>query len=105
MLKSYRVVVVAHEILVSAQGPLVLGFWVWDFGDWGLGLTIIILTFSPDEIHFSNIIGPSVLTNCIQFEKLPLALEFIQSFRDSVTSDVLSTKAPQISGNCLSKSV
>ena len=35
MLKSYRVVVVgwvAHEILVSAQGPLVLGFWVWGFG-------------------------------------------------------------------------
>ena len=32
--------VVAHEILVSAQGPLVLGFWVWGFGVWGLGLTI-----------------------------------------------------------------
>ena len=30
--------VVAHEILVSAQGPLVLGFWVWGFGVWGLGL-------------------------------------------------------------------
>ena len=29
---------VAHEILVSAQGPLVLGFWVWGFGVWGLGL-------------------------------------------------------------------
>ena len=30
MLKSYRMVgwVVAHEILVSAQGPSVLGFWV-----------------------------------------------------------------------------
>ena len=26
---------VAHEILVSAQGPLVLGFWV--FGFWGFG--------------------------------------------------------------------
>ena len=40
MLKSYgwggaRVYVVAHEILVSALGPLVLGF-----GDWGQGLTI-----------------------------------------------------------------
>ena len=32
-----------HEILVSAQGPLVLGFWVWGFGVWGLGLTIIYL--------------------------------------------------------------
>ena len=30
-------VLVAHEILVSAQGPLVLGFWVWGFGVWGLG--------------------------------------------------------------------
>ena len=30
--------VVAHEILVSAQGPF-LGFWVWAFGVWGLGLT------------------------------------------------------------------
>ena len=41
MLKSYGVVVavvvgwVAHEILVPAQGPLVLGFWV--FGFLGLG--------------------------------------------------------------------
>ena len=32
--------VVAHEILVSASGPLVLGFWVWGLGVWGLGLTI-----------------------------------------------------------------
>ena len=31
---------VAHEILVSAQGPLVLDFWVWGLGVWGLGLTI-----------------------------------------------------------------
>ena len=33
--------VVAHEILVSAQGPLVLGFWVWGLGVRGLGLTKI----------------------------------------------------------------
>ena len=33
MLKSFGVVGwVAHEILVSAQGPLVLGFWVWGLG-------------------------------------------------------------------------
>ena len=32
--------VVAHEILVSAQGPLDLGFWVWALGVWGLGLTM-----------------------------------------------------------------
>ena len=31
---------VAYRILVSAQGPLVLGFWVWGLGVWGLGLTI-----------------------------------------------------------------
>ena len=30
----------AHEILVSAQGPLVLDFWV--FGVWGQGLTIMM---------------------------------------------------------------
>ena len=30
---------VAHEILVSAQGPLVLGFWLWGLRVWGLGLT------------------------------------------------------------------
>ena len=38
-------VVVAYRILVSAQGPLVLGFWV--FGTkglrvWGQGLTIVV---------------------------------------------------------------
>ena len=32
----------AHEILVSAKGPLVFGFWVWDLGLWGLGLTIFL---------------------------------------------------------------
>ena len=31
----------AHEILVSAQGPLVLGFWVWGLAVWGLGLTTL----------------------------------------------------------------
>jgi len=31
--------VVAHKILVSAQGPLVFGIWVWGLGVWGLGLT------------------------------------------------------------------
>ena len=35
------VVVVAYEILVSAQGPLVFGFWVWGLGVRGLGLTIL----------------------------------------------------------------
>ena len=34
------VVVVAHKILVSAQGPLVFGIWVWGLGVWGPGLTI-----------------------------------------------------------------
>ena len=41
MLKSYRVGwggVVAYEILVSAQGPLVLGFLVWGLRVWGQGL-------------------------------------------------------------------
>ena len=54
MLKSYvwgggGVGWVAHEILVSAQGPLVLGFWVWGFGVWGLGLTI---AFSVGTYNF-----------------------------------------------------
>ena len=35
--------VVAHEILVSAQGPLVLSFWVLGQRVWGLGLTIASL--------------------------------------------------------------
>ena len=39
MLKSYWVVVVAYRILVSAQGPLVLGFRVFELGVWGMGLT------------------------------------------------------------------
>ena len=42
MLKSYGVGcggVVAHEILVSAQGPLVLGFCGLGLWVWGLGLT------------------------------------------------------------------
>ena len=42
MLKSYGWGggLVAHEILVSAQGPLNLGFGVLEFRVWGLGLTI-----------------------------------------------------------------
>ena len=44
MLKSYRVgwwgAVVAHEILVSAQGPVVFGFGVLGLTVWGQGLTI-----------------------------------------------------------------
>ena len=36
--------VVALKILVSAQGPLVLGFGVWSLGFWGLGLTILLFT-------------------------------------------------------------
>ena len=41
--------VVAHEILVSAQGPLVLGFWVSGFlgfgaKGWGPGLDIVSLS-------------------------------------------------------------
>ena len=51
MLKSYGVGwggvgccgVVAYEIIVSAQGPLVLGFWVWGLRVWGQGLTIFFL--------------------------------------------------------------
>ena len=38
-------VVVAHKILVSAQGPLVFGIWVWGIGVWGPGLTIKNLDF------------------------------------------------------------
>ena len=34
---------VAWSNLVSAQGPLVLGFWVWGLGAWCLGLTILDL--------------------------------------------------------------
>ena len=65
MLKSYRVgwggvVVVAYEILVSAQGPLVLGFWVLGLRVWGQGLTINALKdtyqngFSPPSPLLSN---------------------------------------------------
>ena len=38
-----RVYVVAHEILVSAQGPLVLGLGLKGLGPkvWGQGLTIV----------------------------------------------------------------
>ena len=39
--------VVAHKILVSAQGPLVFGIWVCGLGVWGLGLTISIMPVSP----------------------------------------------------------
>ena len=43
------------QILVLAQGPLVLVFWVWGLGVWGLGLTtvnflemiLIILIYQP----------------------------------------------------------
>ena len=39
------VVVVAWSILVSAQGPLVLGFWVFGLRVQGQGLTIVYLYF------------------------------------------------------------
>ena len=35
--------VVAHKILVSAKGTLVLSFWVWGQRVWGLGLTIQLI--------------------------------------------------------------
>ena len=38
---------VAHEILVSAKGPLVLGFWVLGIRVWGLGLTIYVMCPRP----------------------------------------------------------
>ena len=59
MLKTYRVRwggggggggVVAYEILVSAQGPLVLGFWVLGLRVWGLGLTIWASTHASNYI-------------------------------------------------------
>ena len=45
---------VAHEILVSAQGPLVLGFWVWGPRVWGLGLTISDSLFLRNRKHLTG---------------------------------------------------
>ena len=50
---------VAHEILVSAQGPLVLGFWVGGFGVWGLGLTIYGLVRIACQSPLISPRGPS----------------------------------------------
>ena len=50
---------VAHEILVSAQGPLVWGFWVWGLGFWGLGLTKIGLPSYEASIPFIGNFGPT----------------------------------------------
>ena len=36
---------------MSAQGPLVLGFWVWGLGVWGLGLTIDLSDLVMNPIH------------------------------------------------------
>ena len=47
-------VVVAHEILVSAQGPF-LGFWVWGLGVWGLGLTIYNVKLRQAQILFTEL--------------------------------------------------
>ena len=52
---------VAYSILVSAQGPSVLGFWVWGLRVWGQGLTTInhvpnefsVLHFVCSILHFS----------------------------------------------------
>ena len=62
MLKSYRLgwgggVVVAHEILVSAQDPLVLGFWVLGLRVWGQGLTIPFLWGHPVQCRFYMLFG------------------------------------------------
>ena len=46
---------VAHEILVSAQGPLVLSFWVWGLRVWGLGLTILFDTVLCSEVIISSV--------------------------------------------------
>ena len=47
MLKSLQVVGgwVAYRILVSAQGPLVLGFWVLGFRGFVPGLNNVKMTF------------------------------------------------------------
>ena len=47
--------VVAHEILVSAQGPLVFGIWVWGLGVWGLGLTIIKIVLACRNVHVMSL--------------------------------------------------
>ena len=53
----------AYRILVSAQGPLVFGFWVLGLGVWGLGLTIgdsklvIIILLKVSQISQSGIRG------------------------------------------------
>ena len=59
MLKSYGVGwcgLVAHKVLVSAQGPSVLCFWVLGLRVWGLGLTIFKthLTFIYSAIFVAN---------------------------------------------------
>ena len=53
--------VVAHEILVSAQGPLVLGFWVLGQRVWGLGLTIWVW-----------VISPFMITGCLKKTPVPV---------------------------------
>ena len=40
---------VSHEILVSAQGPLVLAFWVWGLGVLSLGLSTYYITWQTEQ--------------------------------------------------------
>ena len=56
----------AYRILVSAQGPLVLGFWVWGLGVWGLGLWGLGLTIGRLEpVVMTLIILPFEQKRCI----------------------------------------
>ena len=52
---------VAYEILVSPQGPLVLGFWVWRLR--GQGLTIIYLLTVYIFYYFSAVFAGVVNVN------------------------------------------
>ena len=54
--------VVAYEILVSVQCPLVLGFWVLGLRVWGLGLTIEYLDGAENHINkLNSVIIPLLL--------------------------------------------
>ena len=47
-------ITIDDEILVSAQGPLVLGFGVLGLRVWGLGLTILSVFISMMGLYLQN---------------------------------------------------
>ena len=69
---------------MSAQGPLVLGFWVWGLGVWGLGLPMVIDDDNDEELTWHSL--PTRVTRSQIKTKKPHKLN------DSIKNNVFAAR-------------